>query len=74
MIKKNTYELIPKLNTVASIAEQTKKPVSKVLSVMFDLGICPHAIADDVLIFKQDQAQQIIDLVKTGKPVGRRVQ
>tara|TARA_R110000868_G_scaffold234560_2_gene488278 strand:- start:508 stop:732 length:225 start_codon:yes stop_codon:yes gene_type:complete len=74
VIKKNTYELIPKLRTVTVIAEQTKKPVAEVLSAMFDLGICPYAIADDVLIFKEDQAQQIIDLVKTGKPVGRRVQ
>ena len=74
MIKKNTYELIPKLRTVAAIAEETKKPVSKVLSAMFDLGICPYAIADDVLIFKEDQAQQITELVKTGKPVERRLE
>lgn len=74
MTRKKTYELIPKLNTVASIAEETKKPVAKVLSAMFDLGIRPYAIADDVLIFKQDQANQITDLVRTGKLVGRKVE
>lgn len=74
MTKKKTYQLIPKLRTVAVIAEQTKKPVSKVLSAMFDLGICPYAIADDVLIFNEAQTQQIIDLVNTGKPVGRMVE